>query len=406
MGFRNPIVIADEVTSGTFAGTYTIGGLMVVGNPNASHVAIGTDTHGADGVRLYATDGVTPLIDLNIAGTPTITGALIRTASSGQRVELTATAASLVNFYTGNAIETAPGAIGSQVIGGTLYTNVKGPTAGSMTSPPQLQLWNNGTTQAAGLNSPQGPASLQSNGYVATLDGAIADPTGVRFGLGLYVASGTPSTDLIVGGVSPILITGRGVIGTASTWAYNNGANRTGAVGQWFSGVGLQATSAWSNANPGKSVFAIRTIDPTTILEVDTFGNILIGANNTGSNSYPFGLTPGGVGSPSRGSKGGLMSASGTISGGPFPTFGTWYSGIGINLVAAQAANSGNNAFGLNDNNGKTLVNMTMTPTIEIAATASDSAAPLTAGAGTLYVLNGALRYRGGSGTFTTIAAA
>ena len=172
MGFRNPIVVADQISSGNFAGNYTIGGSFIVGNPAASHVVVGTDTHGADGVRLYGNDGVTPLIDLNIASTPTITGALIRTAATGQRVELSTTAASLISFYSGDASEVAPGTIGSQVIGSTLYTNLSGPKKGTIT-PPQLQMWNDGTNSSAQLNGgASGQAALMSKGWTLTFDGS------------------------------------------------------------------------------------------------------------------------------------------------------------------------------------------------------------------------------------------
>src|SRR4051794_10333185 len=82
MGFRNPVVVADLIRSGKFSGVYTIDGTFIIGDPAGRHVVIGSDAHGADGVRIYAADGVTPLIDLTIAGTPTISstdiiGALI-----------------------------------------------------------------------------------------------------------------------------------------------------------------------------------------------------------------------------------------------------------------------------------------------------------------------------------------
>src|SRR4051794_23046371 len=72
---------ASNLTGGTVSGVNTISGRLVVGNPAAAHVVVGTDSHGADGVRLYAADGVTPLIDLNIAGTPTITSAVVETSA-------------------------------------------------------------------------------------------------------------------------------------------------------------------------------------------------------------------------------------------------------------------------------------------------------------------------------------
>lgn len=67
---------------GTASGSTTINGQLIVGNVAGSHVVVGTDANGANGVRLYGADGVTPLIDLNITGTPRITATEYRTASN------------------------------------------------------------------------------------------------------------------------------------------------------------------------------------------------------------------------------------------------------------------------------------------------------------------------------------
>src|SRR4051812_43213718 len=92
MGFRNPIVVADLIRSGNFDGAYTINGSFTIGDPAHAHVIIGRDTHGADGVRIYAADGVTPLIDLSIAGISLpgadVVGAVPSAATAGTATNL------------------------------------------------------------------------------------------------------------------------------------------------------------------------------------------------------------------------------------------------------------------------------------------------------------------------------
>lgn len=100
MGFRNPIT----------AGTNIITGSFVVGDPAGAHAILGSDALGADGFRLYAVDG-SVLIDLNIASTPTITGAIVRTAATGQRVILNGPGDRL-EMWPGT-VEVSPGVVGS-----------------------------------------------------------------------------------------------------------------------------------------------------------------------------------------------------------------------------------------------------------------------------------------------------
>jgi hypothetical protein len=83
---------------GVAAGSTTITGSLIVGNPAGAHVVVGSDVHGADGVRLYAADGVTPLIDMSIAATPTITSTTFRTAAIGQRIVIDGVADTLTLF--------------------------------------------------------------------------------------------------------------------------------------------------------------------------------------------------------------------------------------------------------------------------------------------------------------------
>lgn len=85
-----------------------IKGLWTIGDVTSWHVEIGTNDAGDSGIRLYGSDGATKLIDLNVVGQPSITGALIRTAASGQRVELDGNAAHVVKLYSGDPSEQAP----------------------------------------------------------------------------------------------------------------------------------------------------------------------------------------------------------------------------------------------------------------------------------------------------------
>jgi hypothetical protein len=97
---------------GTASGDTTIAGSLIVGNPTAAHAIVGSDAHGADGFRLYAADGITPLIDLTIAGTPTIIGALIETAAAGKRIVMsTPGAIDKISFFSGLAGETQEASI-------------------------------------------------------------------------------------------------------------------------------------------------------------------------------------------------------------------------------------------------------------------------------------------------------
>jgi hypothetical protein len=66
----------------------------------------------------------------------TITGALLRTAATGQRVEIdSASWANYVRFFSGNASETGPGYIRSSDVGGVLSVDVRGPDTAGATQP-------------------------------------------------------------------------------------------------------------------------------------------------------------------------------------------------------------------------------------------------------------------------------
>lgn len=92
------------------SGDNTIAGSFIVGDPAGAHVVVGTDANGADGVRLYSSDGTTVLIDLNISSLPAqIIGALIKTAVSGPRWEITSAASDTMSGYTAAGHESLPG---------------------------------------------------------------------------------------------------------------------------------------------------------------------------------------------------------------------------------------------------------------------------------------------------------
>lgn len=66
------------VGGGVATGLTTINGRLTVGAETGKHVTIGSgDGKGTNGIRMFDTDGTTVLIDLNIAGTPTIFSSII-----------------------------------------------------------------------------------------------------------------------------------------------------------------------------------------------------------------------------------------------------------------------------------------------------------------------------------------
>lgn len=112
-------VNATNLTGGgSAAGSTTIAGELVVGNPAASHVVVGSDGFGADGVRLYANDGITPLVDLNVsAGSGVITAATVRTAAAGHRWEIRGTASDTIFGFTGDPDENASAQLTTDING-------------------------------------------------------------------------------------------------------------------------------------------------------------------------------------------------------------------------------------------------------------------------------------------------
>lgn len=108
MPFRNPITSlpASKITSGTFTGNYVnAGSFTLAGDPAHSHVQAA-----ATSLVFYAADGVTPLISMDTStAIGTITAARIRTAATGNRIELGAVA-NEIDFYSGTAGE-IPGSL-------------------------------------------------------------------------------------------------------------------------------------------------------------------------------------------------------------------------------------------------------------------------------------------------------
>lgn len=115
MGFRNPVtsLSASAITDGSFAGAFSIPGLFTVGTPTGARVELGTNGAGKTGLRLYGADGTSVLIDLDTGtGTGVITGQMLRTAATGQRVEISPTA-DLIRLYSGDTNQTTPGSLSS-----------------------------------------------------------------------------------------------------------------------------------------------------------------------------------------------------------------------------------------------------------------------------------------------------
>lgn len=126
MPFRNPITSlpASKITSGTFTGDYVnAGSFTLAGDPAHSHIQAA-----AGSLVFYAADGVTPLISMDTSSaTGTITAAHIRTAATGNRIEL-GNSVNEIDFYTGLAAETAPGQLSITAADGiTLTTPTMGP---------------------------------------------------------------------------------------------------------------------------------------------------------------------------------------------------------------------------------------------------------------------------------------
>jgi hypothetical protein len=113
VGFRNPIrsLPADDITGGQFTDAYTLSGTLIVGNPAGAHIEIDGSVPSE---KLYATDGVTVLVDLEPTG-PTFTGR-VQTGLAGQRVTLDPAfgipgvgTLEALGFYSGRGDERTPG---------------------------------------------------------------------------------------------------------------------------------------------------------------------------------------------------------------------------------------------------------------------------------------------------------
>jgi hypothetical protein len=93
----------------------------------------------------------TPKLDANAIDGMTITGALIRTAATGQRVEISSPNTNQVRFFSGAAGETVPGAILSDApVAGEANTVISSPTFSGVTAA-ELQLRTNTTSATAYL---------------------------------------------------------------------------------------------------------------------------------------------------------------------------------------------------------------------------------------------------------------
>lgn len=97
-----------------------INGLFTVGNVAGSHVEIGTNGGGKSGVRLYAADGTTVLIDLDVTSGPSVPGSAVTGSVAN------ATAAGTVTGSVGAAVALPGGQVTGTVPAATSATNQTG----------------------------------------------------------------------------------------------------------------------------------------------------------------------------------------------------------------------------------------------------------------------------------------
>jgi hypothetical protein len=113
----------------------------------------------------------TPKLSADAIDGMTVTGALIRTAATGQRVEISSTEANRVRFYTGNASETAPGVVESWSTTEPLeagFSMISPAFSGATPAEVQLSVLQGGMTS---INADAGQVSLQAHATTATTGG-------------------------------------------------------------------------------------------------------------------------------------------------------------------------------------------------------------------------------------------
>ncbi len=198
MSFRNPLTSlpADAITSGALTGAYTVPGLLSVGDPAGSRVELGVAGAGAgarSGLRLYAADGVTVLVDLNAAaGAGTVTAGTVRTAAPpAARVELTPSATNALRLWTGAANEAAPGELRVPGTAGVLELASPALVTGA-TRAALLRLTAGAGPAGAGAGSPPSVLELLTD-VVRTAGGApiAVDAAGSSTAAPLRLAAGT-----------------------------------------------------------------------------------------------------------------------------------------------------------------------------------------------------------------------
>jgi hypothetical protein len=88
------------------------------------------------------TDGAisTPKLSANAIDGMTITGALFRTAASGQRIEIDSATRNEVKCFSGAASETAPGYLKSDLVSGGAFTTIASPEVAGVTGTATLNL--------------------------------------------------------------------------------------------------------------------------------------------------------------------------------------------------------------------------------------------------------------------------
>lgn len=123
----------------------------------------------------------TPKLSANAIDGMTITGALFRTAASGQRVEIDSAARNEVRFFSGAATETSPASVNTVTSGGWGYLIMKSPAfSGSGAAQISLQNFTTGSQAVVSATT----AGLQGSNWVQLAAGQHTlqlDNTGALF---------------------------------------------------------------------------------------------------------------------------------------------------------------------------------------------------------------------------------
>lgn len=206
----------------------------------------------------------------------TITGALFRTAASGQRIEMSGSSGDRIKFFTGNGSEVSNGAL--QVLsGGDLYLFPPAMTS-SGAQPPLIDMINYGP----------GAAFMQLLGEKVTIAPfgtlELKGPTAIRVFNTMTLDKGSYST------ASPLLAFRASVFSTDTyTWYADNAGTSPGTSRVWLDGpdlgechIGPRAgadTFNWFRVRADKMSFTLTTTSTTaqTPLHLNTSSDVVFG---------------------------------------------------------------------------------------------------------------------------------